>query len=178
MKIRVSLRDGKVGAALKTALESSEELLRVEEDGDRAVVDEFDLHVLLKASGFAGESGSADLVDEVFVEWASNVRGSRRIKRRTLAAANVPEESELGNGQNAAADIANAEVHLSAFIIKHSQAGDFFGEVRGVGFGVRRRHAEQDEKSAANLAGDCVFFSVNHADLGAANPLHDGTHAN
>ena len=156
----------------------SEQLLRVEEDGHRAIVEEFDLHVLLEASGFAGESGGADLADEMFVERASDVRRSRRIERWALSAADVPEESKLRDGEHAAPDIRNAEVHLARVIIENTKPGDFFGEVVGVGFGVRRRHAEEHEKSAADLAGDFVILSITHADLSAANALHHGTHAN
>jgi hypothetical protein len=114
----------------------SEQFLRIEEDGDRAIVEEFDLHVLLEASGFAGKSGGADLTDEIFVEWAGNVRRSRRIKRRALAAADVPEDSELRYGEDAAADIGDAEVHLSVVIIENTEAGDFFGEVGSVGIRI------------------------------------------
>ena len=152
----------------------SEEFLRIEKDGDGAVVDEFDLHVLLEASGFASKSGGADLGDEVFVERAGDGRRSSGIKRRALAAANVPEERELRNGENAAADIADRKVHFSGFVFENTKASDFFGEVVGVGFGISRSNAEQDEKSAADLARDFVV----DGNLGAADALHHGTHAN
>ena len=50
-----------------TVAKGLEQLFGVEQDGDGALVHQFDFHHFLKASGFAAQAQGADVSDEVFV---------------------------------------------------------------------------------------------------------------
>jgi hypothetical protein len=55
---------------------------------------------------------------EEFVKWAGFLGRSGHVEGRTLAAANVSIESELGDCQHASANIPHAAVHFSFIVIK------------------------------------------------------------
>ena len=112
------------------------------------------------------------LGDEVFVEFAGALGTGGCVERRPLALPDVPKQSELRDGENRAADVGDAAVHLSFLIFKNAQAGDFRGEIIGVGFGVFVRYSQQYQQSLLNFSRE---FSID-LDRGAAHALDDGTH--
>ena len=65
----------------------------------------------------------------------------RGIEGWSLAAAHISVQSELRDREYAAAHVLQAAVHLSVDIFEDAQAGDFLGEICGVGFGVFVPHA-------------------------------------
>ena len=145
---------------------------RIQQDGYWAVVHQFDFHGGLEAAGFAGQSQGADLIDEEFVELAGMAGRGGGVEGRTFAAADVAVERELRDCQNAGAGFERAAVHFPLVIFEDAEAGDFFGEVNRVGFGVVAGNAEEDEESQADLASDLVA----DRNLGAAYALHDRSH--
>jgi len=112
------------------------------------------------------------LVDEEVVELAGFFWWGGGVEGGALAASYVAVEGELGDGEDAAADILQAEVHFAVLIFEDAEARDFFCEVGGVGLGVVVGDAEQDQQSGADLAGD---FAVD-CDLSAADALDDRSH--
>jgi len=122
-----------------------EQLFGVEEDGDRALVHQFDFHYLLEASGFAAQAEGAYLGDEVFVEFAGALGTGGGVERRPFPFPDVPKQGELRDGEYRPAYVRDAAVHFPVFIFKDAQAGDFRSEIIGVGFGVFVRDSQQNE---------------------------------
>lgn len=78
----------------------------------------------------------------------------------------------MRNGENGSADIRCSEVHFAVRIFENTEAGNLFGQVVGIGFGVGLRDTEQDEQTKNDFAGD---FAGN-GDAGAGDTLDDGAH--
>ncbi len=169
---RVTVRRAGAPDAEGTCVVLLECLPRVQQDGHRALVDEFYLHHFLKTPGFADESRGKHLDYEELIELTCFFCRRSGIERRAIAAPDVGIKCELRDGQHAAADVQYAAVHLSGIVFENAQAGDFSYQVAGIVLRIVAANAKQDQQSQPDLAGD---FFVDR-DLGAAYPLDDGTH--
>src|SRR5271157_2648456 len=137
---------------------ASEQLFGIEENRHWSLVDQLDLHCFLEAPGFAAQSKGAGALHEVSIQRVGEFRSSRRVERRALALAYVPKQGELRHDQHRAAELRDAAIHLSFVIFKDAQAGNFVGEIIGVGFGVVVRDAQKDQQSSGYFSRE---FSVN-----------------
>src|SRR5262249_55067330 len=149
-----------------------EGFVRIQEDRDRAVVDQLDLHVGLEAAGFAAHSSRANLFYEIFIELASLFGRRRGVERWPLALADVSVKGELRDRKNCATLIEDRAVHLAVFIFKDPQADDFLGKIVGSGSAVGGADTEQDEEPRANFTGGLPFDS----DFSAGYALDYGSH--
>ena len=95
-----------------------EDFFRIDENRYRAIVYKRDLHHRLKFSGGTFDALLSDFSNNIFIESPSLLRTSSIVKRRTLPAANIAKEGELGDDEHRSTDFAYAEVHLAFWIFK------------------------------------------------------------
>src|SRR5581483_4773851 len=152
----------------------SELLLRVEQDRDRALVHQFDLHHLLEPAGLAAQACIAYPHDEMFVEFPCTRRRSGVIERRPLAATDVSVERELRNHQHRALALAKVEIHLAVLIVEDAKADDLLGEVLGIGLAIALAYAEKNEQPI----GDFSCHLARHRHPGTADALDNGSNEN
>jgi len=93
-------------------------------------------------------------------------------ERRPSALAGIAIQSELGDSQDRTANIVEGEVHFAFIIFKEADAGDFLGEPVGLSFRVGVSDADEDNKTAPNLAGDLAVGG----DTGLADTLEECFH--
>jgi len=148
------------------------EFLRVQQDGDGAIVYQFHRHRLLEPAGLAAQAGGADSSDEILVEAARLLGAGCGIEGRPLASAYVAEQRKLRYQQHCATSLADRQIHLSFRIVENAQAGDLVGQVVGIGFGVILAYAQQYQQTFANCSSD---FAGN-GNLGPSYALDDGSH--
>ena len=115
----------------------------------------------------------AQAADEVAVEPVRLLRRRGRGVAGPPAAARVPVERELRDGEQVSARVEDGEVHLALAVGKDAQVEDLVRQGVGVGFLVALPHAEQDEEAGADLTHDLAVDA--HGRLGDA--LDDRAHA-
>ena len=99
--------------------------IRIEKDGDGAIVDEVHLHVGTEAAGFDMETVlGSEAVIEIVIQRRSLLRACGVDERRTVAFAAIGIERELGYTEDGAAYIADGEVHLPLLVLEHTQLRD------------------------------------------------------
>ena len=98
------------------------QFIRVEEDGDGAIVDEVHLHVGAKAAGFNLEAVlGTEAVVEIVIQRRSLLRACGGDERRAVALAAIGIECELGYTEDCPANITDGEVHLPLLVLEHTQ---------------------------------------------------------
>lgn len=149
-----------------------EKLVGIEENGDGAVVGEFEKHMGLKNSGFDRDAQSFRSLNELFVEGFAKF-GRRGLNEAWAALpASVSVESELRDGEQRAAHVEQREVHFSLLVVEDPEPDDFVGHRDG-GFGrVVASHGNQGYKALADFAGHTSI----HQDAGFTDALDHGPH--
>ena len=101
------------------------QFVRIEKDGDGAIVDEFHLHVGAEAAGFDMEAVlGSEAVIKLVIQRRSLLRASGIDERRTVTFAAIGIERELGYTEDCSAYIADSEVHLPLLVLEHTQLRD------------------------------------------------------
>ena len=109
----------------------------------------------------------------MLVELARALGTGGIVERGPASAPDVAVQGELRDGKNCSPGLGDIEVHLAIGIFKNPQRADLLGQVFGIGFRVGGCNPEQHQKSVANVSDGLVL----HDYAGAADALHDGSHA-
>src|SRR5580704_5172682 len=96
----------------------------VENERDRAVIDEFDDHVLLKSTCFDLDPLPLHFGNESAVELDRPFGPCSLDKARAPALAAIPQQRELANDEHAAADIEHRAVHFGLVVWKDAETDD------------------------------------------------------
>src|SRR5579871_4689991 len=131
----------------------SEHLLRIKQNGHRALIYQFDAHHLLEAAGFAAQASRLNFLDEEFIKPPSWLRRRSRVKRWSFSPSDIAIQSELRDSQHSAAHVSYAEVHSAAFVFKDAQARDLLSQVVRICLGVFLPDTQQNQQSQPDFAG-------------------------
>src|SRR6266542_354513 len=130
-------------------------VLRIDEEGHRAVINETYLHV---GAEFTGPDGPAkvfgQLSQERLVKRHSDFRPGCPVVGRPIAFLRAGEQSELADEQDVPLNFLDRSVHDALLVVENSQANNLaaqpFDVLRRVGF----LHGQQNEKPFLNRAAD------------------------
>ena len=99
--------------------------IRIQKDGDGAIVDEVHLHVCAEAAGFDMEAVlGSEAVIEIVIQRRSLLRARGIDERRTVTFAAIGVERELRYAEDSSANIADSKVHLPLLVLEHTQLRD------------------------------------------------------
>ena len=141
---------------------------RVEDEGDRAVVDALDPHVGAEAAALHVGAEALELGADGVVERLAHRARRGGLPGGAAALAGVAVQRELADDQHGRADVAGA-----LLVAQEAQVPDLAGRPRDLGRAVVVGDAEVDEQSrAVELADDLAV----DPDAGGQHPLDDGTH--
>jgi MFS family permease len=160
------------GAAAGSDAPGSEKFVGIEQDRNGAVVHQLDGHVRLKHAGGHAHFQSFKRTDEFFVTGFALIGWRGPEKTGPALAAGVAIKSELGDGEDGAADIEQRAVHFALLVVEDSEVHDFFRH-RHRSFGsVVAADSDQHDESAADFAGH-VAIDLNPR---AGHSLNYGSH--
>ncbi len=89
----------------------------------------------------------------MLVECARLFRGGGVVETGAAASAAIAIEGELRDYEKGASGVEDAAIHFALLVGKDSEAEHFSGDEVGIGFGIEFRHAEENQKAGADLAG-------------------------
>src|SRR5882724_6534213 len=157
---------------MHSSMATSEELLRIEQQGHRALVDDADLHAGAEDALADLEPSRPETIAELRVERLRHF-GARRVGESWPGPLpGVPEERELGHREHPAAGVEHRAVHLPFLVLEDPQVGHLVGQPARVVLGIRLPDAHQDAESPPDAAGDGAVDE----DRGLAHPLYDRAH--
>src|SRR5262249_10492622 len=110
--------------------------------------------------------------DEVLVELLGRHRLERADERGSPALAHVAVERELRDGEEPAADLEEAAVHLALVVLEDAEGHHLVDEVRDILRSVAGAGSDEDAEPATDATDDRAV----DAHLGAAHPLNDRPH--
>src|SRR6266540_1660496 len=151
---------------------TSEQPPRVEQDRDRSLVHELDLHRRAEDAGGDREPLLADQRAEPLVQRVRRLGRRRKDEARPVALARVAVERELGHDEHAAGDLGEREVHLPRCVLEHAQRRHLVGEQAGVVLPIVASHPEQHREPAADPPGRPSL----DPHLRPRDPLHHRAH--
>lgn len=128
----------------------SELLPAIEQQSNRAVIDEFHLHHGAEDSGGDLETSAPDAGGEVKVKTLGLGRVGRLGKAGPAPGAAVAQEGELAHHEHRAAGLRHVAVHLALVVLEGAEVDDLLGEAVGVVVGVAPRHSQEDEPADAD----------------------------
>src|ERR1700730_14248562 len=105
----------------RDALEPSNRFLGIEQNRDRAIVYQLDLHMRLKHPGFHSYAKRPHQPDKFLVKTIGFLRRSGLNERRSPPSSRVTIQSKLRHDQRSAPSVEDRQVHLARFIGKNSQ---------------------------------------------------------
>ena len=146
----------------------------VENDRDRTVVDERDLHPGSEHAGPNGHDELAERLAEALVQWLGDL-GPRRLREvgaRSLLTRAVGEERELADDERLAADVDERPVEAAVLVGEDAQARDLGGEPRGRRLVVTHRDSDEHEQTRAAARDDVAV----DGDRRLAHALDDDPH--
>lgn len=101
----------------------------IDDDGDRAVIDEADDHL---STELAGLNRFAEILlqslNKFFVKGNCEIRPGRAAVRRSIAFSRAGEKSELTDEKNFPLHVLDGTIHDTGFIVEDAQANDFPAE--------------------------------------------------
>src|SRR2546422_2279108 len=125
----------------------------VEDEGDRTVVDELHFHARAEDAGLDREvRGFAQSLDELLEQALRRRRIGRLIESRTPSLAGIPQQRELGDREEPAAQLGEGPVHLAGLVAEDPQRRDLLDEISHIRLGVAFSHAEQHHEPASDLS--------------------------
>jgi len=128
-------------------------VLGIDEDGDRAVIYQFNLHVGTKDTrGDWSAQTMLDGLDKLLIERDGDVAACCTNVGGTVTFGGEGMESELRNDAYLAADVHHRAVHHASLIVEDAQCQQFVGHPVDVFLGVGSFEAHEDEQATAYLA--------------------------
>src|SRR5215470_529295 len=135
-----------------------ERVIRIEEDGDRAFINQLHGHHGLKDSSGDRDSQLANRFAKFFVKSFCQFRWRRGDETRPPLAARVAIQGKLRNSQYAAIHLEQRAVHLSLIVFKDAQIHASFRHACYNRGSVVAAHSEQNHQPWANLPRDASFY--------------------
>lgn len=151
---------------------SAAPLRQVEQQRDRAVVDQLDLHRGAEAAALDLAAARAETRDQE-LDQRPGARGRRGAgERRPAAALDRRQESELRDDQQAAAGGGEIEIHPPLAVVEQPQRRELLRRRLDLSLAVVGLDADQHQQAAAD-GGDPLALDLHR---GAANTLQDEAH--
>ena len=149
-------------------------VLRIDDDGDRPIVDQRDLHVrseLARLDRFAQVCGEFPL--ESIVKGDGDFGSGGPAVGRPVAFLCAGKKGELAHEKDFSLDLLDRSVHDSVVVVENSELNDLAAQPFDVLGCVGFFDSEQDRQAVLNGAGD---LAVNgHGSIG--NTLNDSAHS-
>src|SRR6266568_4602117 len=161
---------GLSSAATKCCLEG---VVRIEEDGDWAFINQLHGHHGLKNSSGDGNTQLAQRFAKFLIKRFCEFRRGRGDEAGPALAARIPIQRELRNSKRAAFHIKQRAVHLTRIVFKDAEVRASFCHSRYNRRSVVAAHTEQNHQPRPNFSGDAAVYGH----FRAAGPLKDGAHA-
>lgn len=159
---------------------SRHDLVCVQEDGHRTVVDEIQSHM-----GAKGSFGYFDtIIAEGLIEILPDLLGMNRFtccsKAGAIAVSYIGEKGELWDGHDLPTDLQQGEVHFSLSILKEPHVDNLPGGVVHLVRSVMIINSDQEKEPLSNTFGLKILtgpaLTVNHIYACPGNPLYDNVH--
>ena len=131
--------------------------MAVEQQRDRTVVDQRDVHVQAKGARGHGKAPRTNALGEIPVKLFGKIGRRGMGEARAAALAAITQERELADNEHFPTDVGEREVHLPSVVLEDAQARDFLSQVICVALRVVRRDAEQNEQSAGDGTDDSAL---------------------
>ena len=135
-------------------------VLGIDEDGDRTVINQFNLHIGAKDT--CGDRSAEALLhglDKLLVERHGNVAPGGTDVGGAVALGGEGMESELRNDAYLAADVHHRAVHHASLIVEDAQCQQFVGHPVDVFLGVGCLKANEHKQTLSDLAAQFTFDS-------------------
>lgn len=146
----------------------------VDDDGDRALIGEGDVHVGAELAGGDFDAELAGFFDKLVDHFCRGGGFHGADETGAASFSGVAVECELGDDEESSLNVEEGEVHLVVLVGEDAQVDGFFEDVLQIGGGIALPYSEQDEESCSDLADGLV---VDH-DRGMGDALKDGAHDN
>src|SRR2546426_4152237 len=155
-----------------SSMDTSEELLRIQQQRHRPFVDDADLHGGAEHALSNMEAAGPDALAEPGVQRLRALRPRRIDESRPRSLARIAEEGELRDRQPPPADVDHRPVHLPLLVLEDPQLNDLIGHPLRILVGILVTDPDQHAKACRNgsrhlpVDGDRRF----------TDSLHDGAH--
>src|SRR5947199_4351959 len=103
------------------------QLLAIQPEGDRTVIEQFDLHIGTENAARHFQSIGSNSFLEALDQRLCYSGGSSIGKTGTASPAHISVEGEPRDDKGLAADVEQRAVHLALFVFEYAQVDDFFG---------------------------------------------------
>lgn len=143
-----------------------------EDDRDRAVVDELDLHSLAESTGRDRNPSRREGCTEALTQRSRDLGTGGAREAGPVALRRVGKERELTDDERLASDVDNREVELSLARLEDPQPRNLPGQTVGIVRAVLHGHPEENEQARADGADDAAA----DRDAGTTDPLNDCAH--
>src|SRR6267142_2489159 len=156
----------------QSSMGSSEQLLRVQQQRHRTLIDDAHLHGGPKHPFPDLHAARPHLLAELRVERLGHLRPGGIDETRPGPLPGISEQRELRDGQHPSADIQQGSIHLPLLVLEHAQVAHLVRQPPRILVGISLpdpdEHAKPLPHGTSHLAAD------QHRSL--AHPLHDGPH--
>lgn len=116
----------------------------IEDDGDGSIIEDGDLHIGLKDAGFDVDTETSHGIAKEFVEGFGEIGWCGVDEAWATSFGAIGVEGELADSEHGSVGVLEGEVHFSIWIGEDAKAGNFFGEVAGILWGVLVGDTEED----------------------------------
>ena len=147
-------------------------LSAVDQDGDRAVVSQVDLHLGLENTGFYPHTCTPEPVYKIGVEQVGLFGFGSVGIGRAPSSPDVSIKRELGNHEDSAVIVDEGEIHLSIVVRENTEIDDLVGQVIGVACRIVITYGEEDCEAGFDFADDPAI----DLDPGFGDSLYYGSH--
>ncbi len=144
----------------------------VENEGDRPVVDQSDLHIGAEAPGFGSHPKTPAFVGDALVDRHRLIAAQCPGERRAPALAGVGVERELRHQQDLAAALEHRAVEASILVGEDAQTGDLARQPSRLRPAVATADADENEQTGRDRGHPLAI----DGDARTLHPLHDGAH--
>ena len=133
--------------------------LAFQQQGDRPVIDQFDIHHGAKYSGAHMLPGQTfiQVINEQVVQRFGMLRRSGIRIAGPVSMTRIAIERELRNHHDIATDVFDGIIHLPRFIVKNPQLRTTACKVFAIGLRVAVFHAEEDQDALSDRTLECSF---------------------
>lgn len=141
--------------------------------GDRAIVDQHDLHVGAELAELAVEVTGLGFLLKITKQCAAMFRCRSGGKAGTVAFLSVGGQRELRHDEQATIDVAQAQVHAVVGVGENAVIENALEQTVGLRSAVVFFYGDQGHDAGA----DSADVDIVDGDFGFADPLDDGDHA-
>ena len=131
--------------------------IKIQDQGDRTVIDERDVHPSTEHAGFHADACVLQGTDKLVENRFGHSRRRSPGEAGTSPTPRIGEQCELGYGQYIAPDVEHGSVHLPVIVAEDPHFDEFLRHRSKILLIVARSDADQQQQSGADPANNAVI---------------------